>query len=87
MSPSWIDGAPPQRRIFPGVVHERTRRGSVRQGSSSEKDVDAGGVLRPLPFEQDVKGLHEAVAEDPREGENGNTIRPRDGILDDRDTR
>lgn len=56
------------------------------QGSSSEKDDDAGGVLRPLPFEQDVS-LHEAVAEEPREGENGNTIRPRDGILDGRDTR
>ena len=86
-STSWIDGAPSQPRIFPGVVHERTRRGSVRQGSSSEKDVDAGGVLRPLPFEQDVKGLHGAVAEESGEGENGNIIRPRDGVSDDRDTR
>ncbi len=25
-------------RIFPGIVHERTRRGSVRQGSASETD-------------------------------------------------
>lgn len=28
-------------RIFPGIVHERTRRGSVRQGSVSEKDFDS----------------------------------------------
>ncbi len=33
-----IDGAAP--RIFPGVVHGRTRKESVRQGSSSEKDAE-----------------------------------------------
>ena len=35
-----ISGAEP--RIFPGVVSRTARRGSVRQGSSSEKDDDSG---------------------------------------------
>ena len=33
-----IDGVAP--RMFPGVVHGRTRTGSLRQSSSSEKDTD-----------------------------------------------
>lgn len=33
-----IDGAAP--RIFPGIVHGRTRTGSLRQSSSSEKDAE-----------------------------------------------
>ncbi len=69
---AWIDGTPPPPRIFPGVVHERTRRGSLRQGSSSEKDVNATNINvttapRPLPCEQDDKALQKAVAEEPRE--------------------
>jgi len=35
------DAAP---RIFPGIVHERTRRGSLSQGRSSEKDVEGTAV-------------------------------------------
>ena len=27
-------------KIFPGIVHERTRRNSVRQGSASENDME-----------------------------------------------
>lgn len=61
--------------MFPGVVHERTRRGSVRQGSSSEKDssatvVNSTTVPRLSAWEQDDKGLQKAVADEP--GEQGN---------------
>lgn len=71
-STSWIDGTSQPPRMFPGVVHERTRRGSLRQGSSSEKDANATNAKattapRPLPWEQDDKGLQKAVAEKPRE--------------------
>lgn len=30
-------------KIFPGIVHERTRRNSVRQGSVSDNDMEASG--------------------------------------------
>lgn len=71
---SWIEGTPPPPRMFPGVVHERTRRGSLRQGSSSEKDpnstvINSTTVPRPSALEQDDKGLQKAVAEEP--GEQG----------------
>lgn len=73
---SWIDGMPPPPRIFPGVVHERTRRGSLRQGSSSEKDADATNInatteLKPLPWGQDDKDLQKPVAEESSEQGNG----------------
>lgn len=73
---SWIDGTPPSPRIFPGVVHERTRRGSLRQGSSSEKEIDATNVnvataLRSLPCEKDDKGLQKTVAEESSKQGNG----------------
>lgn len=73
---SWIDGMPPPPRIFPGVVHERTRRGSLRQGSSSEKDADATNVSaitapKPLPWGQDDKDLQTTVAEESSEQGNG----------------
>jgi AMP deaminase len=35
---STLNGAEP--KMFPGLVHERTRRGSLRQSSMSEKDTD-----------------------------------------------
>ena len=75
-STSWIDGTPPPPRIFPGVVHERTRRGSLRKGSSSEKDADATNLnvktaLRSLPREKDDKGLQKTVAEESGEQGNG----------------
>ncbi|KAL6720714.1 AMP deaminase [Lecanora helva] len=37
----WTDAAP-HPPLFPGVVHERSRRGSLRQGSGSEKDGGLG---------------------------------------------
>ena len=48
----------------------------MRQGSSSEKDANAANATaatgsRPLPWEQDDKGLQEAVAEEPREQGHG----------------
>lgn len=47
-------------KMFPGVVHERTRRNSVRQGSGSEKDADG----RPRTRE----GGEERVPEIEEEG-------------------
>ena len=71
-SPAWIDGTSPPPRMFPGVVHERTRRGSLRQGSHSEKDMITTNLNittapRPLPWEQDNKGLQKAIAKEPSE--------------------
>lgn len=61
--------------MFPGVVHERIRRRSLRQGSNSEKDANTTNVNvttapRPVPWEQDDKGLQKAVAEEPSEQGN-----------------
>ncbi len=75
-STSWIDGPPPPPRMFPGVVHERIRRRSLRQGSSSEKDAIATNfnvtiAARPSAWEQDGKGLQKAVAREPGEQGNG----------------
>ncbi|KAL9133116.1 MAG: hypothetical protein Q9175_005707 [Cornicularia normoerica] len=72
---SWIDRTPPPPRMFPGVVHERIRRRSLRQGSNSEKDANTTNVNvttapRPVPWEQDDKGLQKAVAEEPSEQGN-----------------
>lgn len=67
ISQSHISGAEP--RIFPGVVHERTRRNSTRQGSSSEKDAD-GGTFAGLRLsklstrEKEMNGLEEPVLEE-----------------------
>lgn len=41
---SWVDGGT-QPKIFPGIVHERTRRSSVKQGSTSDKDME---LINPL---------------------------------------
>ena len=63
---SHIDGTEP--RIFPGVVHERIRRGSMRQGSSSEKDVDGfmgiGPGFSKLGFKEHTGDLDDTVAEE-----------------------
>ena len=72
---SWIDGTPPPPRMFPGVVHERTRRRSLRQGSNSEKDanttnVDVTTVPRLLTSEQDDKEVQKTVAEESDEQGN-----------------
>ena len=63
---------PPPPRMFPGVVHERTRRGSLRQGSSSEKDAVVTNVNlmiapRPFPREEDDKSPQKVVVEEPGE--------------------
>ena len=76
---SWIDGTPPPPRIFPGVVHARTRRGSLRQGSSSEKDANCMNpnvttVPRPSPGEQADEGLQKAVAEEAGEQLNPENV-------------
>ena len=72
---SWIDGTPPPPRMFPGVVHERIRRRSLRQGSISEKDanathVDITTVPRLLTSEQAHKDVQKAVAEESDELES-----------------
>ena len=69
---SWVDSQPPPPRMFPGVVHERTRRGSLRKGSSSEKDATATNfnvtiAPRSLPWEQDDTDPQKVVSEDPGE--------------------
>ena len=58
--------------MFPGVVHERTRRSSLQQGSSSEKDanathVDITTVPRLLTSEQAYKDVQKAVVEESDE--------------------
>lgn len=39
----WGEGVSRSRepRIFPGIMHERQRRNSLRQGSASENDMEA----------------------------------------------
>ena len=69
---SWVDSPPPPPRMFPGVVHERTRRGSLRKGCSSEKDATATNsnvtiAPRSLTWEQDDTDRQKAVAEQPVE--------------------
>jgi hypothetical protein len=58
----------------------------MRQGSTSEKESDAGGMLRPLPRDLEGKGVHEAVVEETGEVENGSGMRPRDEFGDENDT-
>lgn len=54
MGQMHIDGAAP--RMFPGVVHERTRRGSVRQGSSSEKHAERSAAMTGDPPRSGIEG-------------------------------
>ncbi len=65
----WNEGIPPPPRIFPGVVHERTRRGSVRHGSSSEKDFNALERPKLSAWERNDKSLYDAVPEESGEQE------------------
>lgn len=67
ISQSHVSGAEP--RIFPGVVHERTRKNSIRQGSNSEKDADGGalaglGLSRLSTREKEISGLERPVLEE-----------------------
>ena len=59
----WSDGARPAPKMFPGVVHERTRRNSMRQNSESERDSDSLFLSRPRTKD----GHEEAVPEIPAE--------------------
>lgn len=58
--------------IFPGVVHERARRKSIRQGSGSEKDSDAGSAILSRSFtrDRDETGIDGTVPEVPNEEES-----------------
>ena len=57
---------PHQPKIFPGIVHERTRRNSVRQGSTSENDMEASiGNMR---------GLGGLSVREENEGEEGEDL-------------
>ena len=58
--------------MFLGVVHERTRKGSIRQSSSSEHDSDAAGsigvgISRSTTSEKDDKAYDRAVIEESEE--------------------
>ena len=58
--------------IFPGVVRERARRKSIRQGSGSEKDSDGGSAILSRSFTRDREetGIDDTVAEVPDEEES-----------------
>lgn len=63
----------PQPKIFPGIVHERARRGSVRQGSSSEKDSDISLGLpvagpRPTSSSENENGTYVTRLKESAEG-------------------
>ena len=71
---SWVDSPPPPPRMFPGVVQERNRRGSLRKGSTSEKDATATNsnftiTPKSLSGEQDDTDPQKAVAEEPGEAQ------------------
>lgn len=71
-TPAWSESHT-QPKIFPGIVHERARRSSIRQGSGSEKDFELGGPLvksssRLGQGTMDDEGLHGAVVEEDDEG-------------------
>ena len=73
ISQSHVSGAEP--RIFPGVVHERTRRNSIRQGSNSEKDADGGaltglGLSRLGAREKEISELERPVLEERADEED-----------------
>ena len=57
--------------MFPGVVHERTRRKSIRKGSGSEKDSDGGYATPSRSFtrDQDETSIDDTVREVSDEGE------------------
>ena len=59
----WAEVGPSPPRIFPGVVQERSRRGSIRQANVAERANDptiarVGGALSPAPSEQDGNTVH-----------------------------
>ena len=76
---SHISGTEP--RMFPGVVYERNRRGSTRQGSQSDKDIDGFGIIGPGLSKV---GLREQEQSD-REGRFTFTEEPMEGDPTDDD--
>ena len=65
---AWSESHP-QPKIFPGIVHERARRSSMRQGSGSEKDSEQGASLVKSPSRLgqgalDDGGFQNAVVEE-----------------------
>ena len=70
---SHISGTEP--RMFPGVVRESTRRGSIRQGSSSEHDTDGNAGPGSMGI-SGVKGKEHTTLDDiliEEQSENGNS--------------
>ena len=65
-SPSYWT-APPPPRIFPGVVHQRARKGSMRQGSASEKDVEIDRSTESLPWVQGGQHSRDMALEEAEE--------------------
>lgn len=76
-NPYWNDQSV-EPRIFPGLVHERTRRGSLKRESGSECDSDVVatvGIGGPRGGPEKVeKGLRKVVSGTPdREISDGDT--------------
>jgi len=70
----WVDGMAhlqiAEPKIFPGVVQERTRRNSLRHGSSSENigDGTAGSALSKTSTKDwDAHSIEDVVEEEERE--------------------
>ena len=63
----WTTITPSPPRIFPGVVHERTRRGSLRKGNSSEEETSGMGQgenSKRLQYEQQGTNVQDSVLEE-----------------------
>ena len=58
--------------MFPGVIKERARRQSIRQGSGSEKDSDTGsaGLSRSFVHDREETGIDGVVPEVPDEDDS-----------------
>ena len=58
--------------MFPGVVHERARRKSIRKGSGSEKDSDCGATTPSRSFtrDRDEISIDDTVREVSDEGDS-----------------
>lgn len=78
----WADGishmhiGSAEPRIFPGVVHERTRRNSLRQGAGSESlgEGNAGVALsKTATKDWDGHPIQDVVEEDEKEGDESSS--------------
>ena len=66
-------------RIFPGLVHERARRGSLRRESGSEYDSDAHLMQPRGAVEPETAGKKGWQRQRQRQAESENTGEPSDG--------